>query len=345
MSLPPGKHAIGCKWVFKLKRNSDGTIARHKARLVAKGYLQREGVDFQDTFSPVAKQPTVRILLCMALHFNWPLKQLDISNAFLHGKLEEEVYMLQPPGFEDSTFPSHVCRLNKALYGLKQAPRAWYSTFSAFLLQHGFINSRCDSSLFVYKHASVLTILLVYVDDIVLTGNSTHHIDQLTNQMHSVFSMKELGSLSYFLGISVQPFAQGLFLSQSKYAQDILLKAGLLDCKPSPSPAVTKATSASDFTTPFTNPALFRSIVGALQYLTITRPDIAFSVNQACQHMHSPSVGAFAGVKRLLRFIKGTIDHGLVFQPSSFVLEALIGLVMLLIASLPLVIVFSLEIT
>lgn len=123
---------------------------------------------------------------------------MDGSSSFLHGKLEEEVYMLQPPGFEDSTFRSHVCQLNKALYGLKQAPRAWYSTFSLFLLQRGFINSRCDSSLFVYKHASVLTILLVYVDDIVLTGNSTHHIDQLTTQMHSVFSMKELGSLSYF---------------------------------------------------------------------------------------------------------------------------------------------------
>lgn len=263
--MPSGKRAIGCKWVFKLKKNSDGSIARHKARLVAKGYLQQEGVDFQETFSPVAKQPTVRILLCLALHYNWSLIQLDISNAFLHGKLEEEVYMIQPPGFVDSIHPQHVCELQKALYGLKQAPRAWYSTFSSFLLQQGFLNSHCDSSLFVYKTSTVLTILLVYVDDIVLTGNTPSHVDHLITQMHSEFSMKELGSLSYFLGISVQPCAQGLFLSQTKYAKEILHKAGLADCKPCISPSVIKTTSTSVSDLPFSSPALFRSIVGALQ--------------------------------------------------------------------------------
>ena len=134
VSLPPAKSAFGCKWVFQVKKNSNGTIARHKARLVAKGYLQQEGVDFQETFSPMAKLPTIRILICLALNHGWPLKQLDISNAFLHGILEEEVFMLQPPGFVDSAHPHHVCHLQKALYGLKQAPRAWYSTFSTYLL-------------------------------------------------------------------------------------------------------------------------------------------------------------------------------------------------------------------
>ena len=120
--LPSSKHSIGCKWVFKIKRNLDGTVAQHKACLVAKGFLQQQGVDFQDTFSPVAKQPTIRILLCLALHYRWPLKQLDISNAFLHGQLQEEVYMDQPPGFVDPQNVSLVCKLHKALYGLKQAP-------------------------------------------------------------------------------------------------------------------------------------------------------------------------------------------------------------------------------
>lgn len=161
------------------------------------------------------------------------------------------------------------------MYGLKQAPRAWYSTFTSFLLQHGFVNNHSDSSLFVYKTATVLTILLVYVDDIILTGNYTSHIDHLIAQMHSAFSMKELGSLSYFLGVSVQPCAQGLFLSQSKYAMEILHKTGLADCKPCISPSVIKPTSITASSLPFSSHALFRSIVGALQYLTITRPDLA----------------------------------------------------------------------
>lgn len=208
------------------------------------------------------------------------------------------------------------------MYGLKQAPKAWYSTFSAFLLSQGFVNSKCDSSLFIYHTTSVITILLVYVDDILLTGNSSTHIQQLVTQMHSTFSMKELGSISYFLGISVQPCAQGYFLSQSKYAQEILTKAGLVECKPCLYPSAVKVTSTVVSSAPFAYPALYRSIVGALQHLTITRPDFAFSVNQACQHMHAPSIGDIATVKRLLRYLKGTLDHGLIFQPSSFLLQA-----------------------
>lgn len=163
VSLPPHKTAIGCKWVFRIKKNSDGTIARYKARLVAKGFLQQEGVDYQETFSPVAKQPTIRILLCLVLQQNWVLKQLDISNAFLHGHLEEEVYMVQPPGFINADSPTYVCKLHKALYGVKQTPRAWYSTFSTFLLTQGFHQSHSDSSLFIRQTSAHLTILLIYV--------------------------------------------------------------------------------------------------------------------------------------------------------------------------------------
>lgn len=187
VSLPAHEQAIGCKWVFKLKRNSDGSIARYKARLVAKGYLQEEGIDYFDIFSPVAKQPTIRILLSLALSYNWCIRQHDISNAFLHGTLEEEVYMVQPPGFVDSNHPNLVCKLKKALCDLKQAPRAWYSTFSSFLLFHGFQNSHCDSFLFLYKTSTVILVVLVYVDDILTTSNAPSHITQLIQQMQSVF--------------------------------------------------------------------------------------------------------------------------------------------------------------
>lgn len=153
-------------------------------------------------------------------------------------------------------------------YGLKQAPRAWYSTFSSFLLQQGFVNIHCDSSLFIYKTTSILTVLLVYVDDIILIRNSSSHINELVIHMHQAFSMKELGSLSYFLSISVQPCAKGYFLSQSKYAREILHKAGLFDCKPCASPSVVilvkNIVSLASSSTPFSQPALFRSIVGAL---------------------------------------------------------------------------------
>ncbi|CAL5421506.1 unnamed protein product [Camellia sinensis] len=280
--LPPSKHSIGCKWVFKIKRNSDGTVARHKARLVAKGFLQQQGVDFQDTFSPMAKQPTIRILLCFALHHHWPLKQLDISNAFLHSHLDEEVYMDQPPSFVDPQQPTLVCKLHKAFYGLKQAPRAWFSAFSSFLLSQGFLQSKCDSSLFVHKTSSSLTYFLIYVDDILLTGTDQGYIQSLLSHMHQAFSMKELEDISYFLGISVQSTSDGYFLSQHKYASELLIKAGMVDCKPCATPGSVKHASTVADSLSFSQPFLYRSIIGALQYLTITRPEISFAVNQAC---------------------------------------------------------------
>lgn len=168
---PLGANIIGCQWIYKIKRHSDGTMARYKARLVANGNQQTEGIDFQETFSPVIKQPTIRIVLSLAVHYKWPIKQLDVSNAFLHGLLDEEVYMKQPLGYKDPQHPSFVCKLSKALYGLRQAPRAWFSAFSGFLLQQGFMQSKSDSSLFISKKDVALTLVLVYVDDILVTGS------------------------------------------------------------------------------------------------------------------------------------------------------------------------------
>lgn len=200
--VPPSNHTpIGCKWVFRVKRNPDGTISKYKARLVAKGFLQQHGKDYFDTFSPVAKPVTIHVSLSLALSHNWTLRQLDINNAFLHGTLHEEVFMVQPPGFIHPDFPKHVCKLRKSLYGLKQAPKAWYTELTSFLLTCGFRKSHADASLFIYNHNNTLCFFMVYVDDIILTGNNNDFIQCFIHTLANRFSIKDLGPLHHFLGI------------------------------------------------------------------------------------------------------------------------------------------------
>jgi histone deacetylase 1/2 len=169
---PKGKNIIGCKWVYKIKRKADGSIDRYKARLVAKGFKQRYGIDYEDTFSPVVKAATIRLILSIAVTKDWSLRQLDVQNAFLHRILDEEVYMYQPPGYVDTTHPSYVCKLDKALYGLKQAPRAWYARLCSKLVKLGFTPSKADTSLFYYQKGSYTIFVLVYVDDIIVASSS-----------------------------------------------------------------------------------------------------------------------------------------------------------------------------
>ncbi|XP_022031417.1 uncharacterized mitochondrial protein AtMg00810-like [Helianthus annuus] len=215
--------------------------------------------------------------------------------------------MEQPPGFEDPNQPNHVCKLNRALYGLKQAPRAWFQRLSTFLVALGYQNSQADPSLFVYNHHGILIYLLIYVDDIVLTGNNNDtFINNFTSRLHKEFKIKDLG-------LEVTHTKLGLFLNQSKYAYDILSRAGLLDSKP----VTTPLTSKDVFTTdgqPFHDPTLYRSLVGALQYLTITRPELSYAVNQASQFLQNPNITHFQLVKRILRYVKGTLSHGLIFD-------------------------------
>ena len=224
----PSQNVVGCKWVFKLKHNSDGNISRYKARLVAKGFHQQYGVDFEETFSPIIKPPTVRIILSLVVQFNWPLRQLDVRNAFLHGFLREKVYMVQPFGYVDPDFPNHVCKLWKSLYDLKQAPWAWFDRFSTQLLHMGFEASLANSSLFILKQGKVLVYLLVYVDDIVLTGNHPDFLTSLIKQLSQAFELKDLGPFHYFLGLHITRTSKGLFLSQTLYAHDLLVKHNIL---------------------------------------------------------------------------------------------------------------------
>jgi hypothetical protein len=208
------QNIIDCKWVFKVKQRADGNIDRYKARLVAKGFKQRYGLNYEDTFSHVVKMATIGIILSITVTNGWCLRQLDVQNAFLHDILKENVYMKQPPGYVDSAYLMHVCKLDKALYGLKQAPRAWYNRLSVKLVQLGFIVSKADTSLFIYNKASVCVYLLVYVDDIIVTSSSPAAVNALLQDLGSEFALKDLGELHYFLGVQVTQTKDDLVLSQ-----------------------------------------------------------------------------------------------------------------------------------
>ncbi|CAM8970236.1 unnamed protein product [Rhodiola kirilowii] len=311
---PPNANIVGSKWVFRLKYFSDGSIDRHKARLVAQGFSQIPGFDFDHTFSPVVKAATVRTVLAIATMRKWPLHQLDVKNAFLNGVLDTPVYMAQPVGYKDPLHPDYVCCLRKAIYGLKQAPRAWFQRFSSYLSRLGFICSNADTSLFVYSRGSTLLYLLVYVDDIILTGNDSTVIRQFIARTDKEFSIKDLGSLHYFLGLEVSSTSSGLFLGQAKYARDILRRAGMTDDAVVSTPFLPLSQLHSSTSELFANPTLYRSLVGALQYLTITRPDLAFAVNSVSQFLQDPRVDHFAAVTRILRYVRGTIHYGLSFR-------------------------------
>ena len=307
----PKQNLVGCKWVFRIKRKSDGSIDRYKARLVAKGFHQRPGLDYTETFSPVIKPTTIRVVLCLALRHSWPIQQLDVNNAFLQGSLSEEVYMAQPRGFVDDQLPNHVCRLHKAIYGLKQAPRAWYNELATFLVSQKFVNSKADTSLFIYNHDGIIAYFLVYVDDLLITGNNGCFLASFIAALSSRFSVKDMGALHYFLGVEVIPTSTGLFLSQHKYIHDLLVCTNMTGAKEATTPLSTTTSLTITDGSASMDASEFRSVVRSLQYLSLTRPDIAFAVNKISQFMHKPTQLHWQAVKSLLRYLKGTIHHGL----------------------------------
>lgn len=316
--VPKENHySIGCKWIFRIKRKPDGTIDKYKARLVAKGFLQQYGKDYFDTFSPVTKPVTICTVISIALSQNWPIRQLDVNNAFLHGTLHEEVFMEQPPGFIHPQYPSHVCKLKKSLYGLKQAPRAWYIELTTFLLSVGFRKSRADPSLFVYNHHNVLAYLLVYVDDFVLTGNNSSFLTQFVSTLSNRFSLKDLGPLHHFLGVEVIPTKSGLFLSQHRHVQDLLTQFRMDGAKEVATPLNPSVTLSLHDGSASIDPTPYRKLVGSLQYLAFTRPNISFAVNKLSQFMHAPTDTHWQSLKRVLRYLKGTIYHGLYLTKNS----------------------------
>jgi len=259
-----------------LKLNANGEVERHKARLVAKGYTQIEGVDYHDTYSSVTKITTVRLLIAIDAAKNWHLDQLDVNNAFLHGDLNEEVYMTLPQGLHTDK-PDQVYRLMKSLYGLKQASRQWYPKLTSFLLNIGFIQSSSYHSLFTKKFGLSFLSLLVYVDDITLTGNDINDMSEVKNFLNKNFRIKDVGQLSYFLGLEVTRSKRGIHVCQRKYALDILADRGMLAAKPCFTPMTKDMKLMFEQNEPIHEEDYYRRIIGRLIYLTSTRPDINFS--------------------------------------------------------------------
>jgi Reverse transcriptase (RNA-dependent DNA polymerase) len=243
-------------------------------------------------------------LLSIAISKGWSLRQLDINNTFLHKDLNETVYMTQPPGYVNSDLPHHVCRLKKALYGLKQAPRAWFHRLREFLLAHGFVSSQSDSSLFISTTHGETMYLLVYVDDIIVTGTSQSFITRLFTDLHNTFTIKDLGNLSFFLGIETTHLPTGLHLSQTRYIDDLLIRARMSDAKPVVTPMQYGLQLTKDGSDPMADPTMYRSVVGALQYVTITRPKITFVVHRASLFMHSSTEQHWTTVKHILQYLK-----------------------------------------
>ena len=303
VDLPKNKKPVGCKWVYKIKYNSNGTIERYKARLVAKGYTQTYGIDYTETFAPVVKMNTIRIIFSLAVNNGWNLYQMDVKNAFLQGSLEEEVYMTLPPGHKSEKELGLACRLKKSIYGLKQSPRAWYGKLSTYLISCNFKVSHADHSLFVKTEGTTKTIVLVYVDDIIVTGNNHTKIKKVQLQLKNKFEIKDLGHLKYFLGIEVAHSSKGMVISQRKYTLDLLNEVGKLGCKPISTPIDYKCKLNSEDGELLPDINHYQRLVGKLIYLTVTRPDISFAVSQVSRFMHAPRTPHLESINKILRFL------------------------------------------
>lgn len=310
---PEGTNVIGTKWIFKNKTNEEGVITRNKARLVAQGYTQIEGVDFDETFAPVARLESIRLLLGVACILKFKLYQMDVKSAFLNGYLNEEAYVEQPKGFVDPTHPDHVYRLKKALYGLKQAPRAWYERLTEFLTQQGYRKGGIDKTLFVKQDAENLMIAQIYVDDIVFGGMSNEMLRHFVQQMQSEFEMSLVGELTYFLGLQVKQMEDSIFLSQSKYAKNIVKKFGMENASHKRTPAPTHLKLSKDEAGTSVDQSLYRSMIGSLLYLTASRPDITYAVGVCARYQANPKISHLNQVKRILKYVNGTSDYGIMY--------------------------------
>ncbi|GKD21495.1 retrovirus-related pol polyprotein from transposon TNT 1-94, partial [Tanacetum coccineum] len=281
------------------KLDEDGVVSRNKARLVAQGYNQQEGINYDETYAPVARLESIRILLAYACALDFKLFQVDVKSAFLNGFINEEVYVAQPPGFIDFEKPDHVYKLKKDLYGLKQAPKAWYDRLKAFLIKHEYKMGMVDNTLFTKKKSSNLIIVQIYVDDIIFGSTCQDMCDEFAKIMHDEFEMSMMGELNFFLGLQIKQMEDGIFFNQSKYIKEMLKKFGLEDSKPMKTPMSSDTKLTKDEECESVDSTKYRGMIGSLLYLTASRPDIMFSVCLCARFQEAPKTSHLEAVKRI----------------------------------------------
>ncbi|GKE34855.1 putative ribonuclease H-like domain-containing protein [Tanacetum coccineum] len=311
VDLPNRKRAIGTKWVYRNKKDERGIVIKNKARLVAQGYTQEEGIDYDEVFAPVARIEAIRLFLAYASFKDFVVYQMDVKSAFLYGKIEEEVYVCQPPGFEDPDFLDRVYKVEKALYGLHQAPRAWYETLSTYLLDNGFQRGKIDKTLFIRRDKGDILLVQVYVDDIIFGSTKKSLCTKFEKMMHKKFQMNSIGELTFFLGLQVKQKEDGIFISQDKYVTEILKKFSFIDVKTASTPMETQKPLLKDEDGEEVDVHLYRSMIGSLMYLTSSRPDIMFAVCACARYQVNPKVSHLYAVKRIFRYLKGQPKLGL----------------------------------
>jgi hypothetical protein len=308
---------IEIKWVFRNKQDQDGLVVRNKARLIVQGYTQVKGLNFGETYALVTILEAVRILLAYACAHNIKLYQIDVKSVFLNGFINEEVYVEQPPGFEDDKKPNHVYKLKKELYGLKQAPRAWYERLRVFLLSKGFTMSKVDTTLFTKKIGKDLFMLQIYVDGIIFGSINQDFYEEFGKMMANEFEMSMIEELSYFLGLQIKQLKNDTFVSQGKYIKDMLKKFGMIDSKAISTPMRTNENFYSDASGNMVDQKLYRSMIGSLLYVIASRLDVMFSVCMCARFQASPRECHLKATMRILRYLKHTQNIGLWYPKGS----------------------------
>jgi hypothetical protein len=311
--LPRGHSMITLKWVFKLKRDEASVIVKHKSHLVSRIFVQREGIDFDDTFAPVARMESMRLLIALAAQEGWHVHHMDVKSSFLNDDLKEEVYVHQPPGFAIPGKEGKVLRLCMSLYGLRQAPRPWNAKLDTTLKGMGFGQSPHEAAIYRRGNGGNNLLVGVYVNDLVITGTKDAEVAAFMEEMKATFQMSDLGLLSFYLGIEVHQGNIGITLRQTTYAKRIVGLARFIDCNPALTQMEERLKLSHNSTTEEVDAMQYRRLMGSLRYLTHTRPNLAFSVDYVSRFMQRPMMEHQQAMKRIIRYVAGTLDHDLYY--------------------------------